>query len=106
MKNPIIKTAFANTLLTVLYITLVASILRNAERLFGQVPEPNVLIPILMLSLFVFSAAITGFLVFGRPMMWYLDGRKEDSLSLLAYTLVIFFVIIVILLLALLSTAR
>ena len=47
----------------------------------------TVFIPISMLMLFVFSAGFTGFLVFGRPIMWYLDGKKKEATSLLFYTL-------------------
>jgi hypothetical protein len=46
-----------------------------------------------MLMLLVFSAALVGVLIFGRPLLWYLEGRKQDSLLLLAGTLAILFVI-------------
>ena len=59
------------------------------------------LVPIVMLSLLVFSVAIMGVLIFGRSAMWYLDGRKDEALSLLAHTLAIFFFIIIVALLAL-----
>jgi hypothetical protein len=45
------------------------------------------LAPIAMLLLFVFSAALTGFLVFGQPAILYLDGKKKEALTLLGYTL-------------------
>lgn len=45
--------------------------------------EDTVFIPITMLMLFVCSAAITGFLVFGKPAMLYLDGKKQDAIQLL-----------------------
>lgn len=51
------------------------------------------LIPVTLLLLFVFSAAITGFLIFGKPAQMYVDGKKKEALSLLFYTLGIFFVI-------------
>jgi len=66
MKNIIIKTAAINAILTA---------------------------PIVMLSLFVFSAALTGTLIFGRPILWYLDGKKSEAISLFAYTLAIFLTI-------------
>jgi len=55
--------------------------------------------------LFVFSAALTGLLVFGRPVLWYFDGRKKEALSLLAHTLAIFLVITIIALFLLLLSA-
>jgi hypothetical protein len=83
----ILQSAFINALGTAAYIVLVAAFLFYAPMIFG--PARSVLIPIAMLHLFVFSAALTGSLVFGRPVLWYLDGRKQDALSLLFWTLVI-----------------
>lgn len=51
------------------------------------------LIPISFLLLFVFSAALTGFLIFGKPTLMYIDGKKKEAVSLLINTLGIFFVI-------------
>ncbi|MBI5045747.1 MAG: hypothetical protein HZC14_01935 [Candidatus Niyogibacteria bacterium] len=53
-----------------------------------------------MLSLLVFSAALVGILIFGRPLLWYLDGKKQDAVYLLACTLAIFLAITIIALLA------
>lgn len=91
----IVKHAIINALATALYVILIASLITS---LGSMVPVENktVLAPIAMLMLFVFSAALTGFLVFGRPVMWYLDGKKREALSLLFYTLGIFFVITII----------
>ena len=91
MKNDIIKHAFINASLTALYIIGISSFLFYVSRFFDS---PNtVLIPIMMLSLFVFSAALTGSLIFGRPILWYLEGKKEEAVFLLIYTLGIFLVI-------------
>lgn len=51
-------------------------------------PVDTVLVPILMLL--VFSASVTGGLIFGRPVLWYLDGKKKETFSLLITTLLIF----------------
>jgi len=91
MKNDIIKHAFINASLTALYIIGISSFLFYVSRFFDS---PNtVLIPIMMLSLFVFSAALTGSLIFGRPILWYLEGKKEEAVFLLIYTLGIFLII-------------
>jgi hypothetical protein len=92
--NPIIRHAVVDALLTALYISFVATFMFYGSRIFGDGPE-TVLIPIGMLSLFVFSAAVTGSLVFGRPIMWYLDGKRKEAVTMLVYTLVSFFVIMV-----------
>lgn len=70
-----------------LYIALVSSILFNAPRIFGTTEEDIVLIPIAMLLLFVFSAALTGSLILGRPVLWYLDGKKKEAILLFMMTL-------------------
>lgn len=62
---------------------------------FQQEPD-TIIIPMAMLMLFVCSAAITGFLVFGKPMMRYIDGKKKEAISLLTYTLGMLFIITII----------
>ncbi len=89
--TPIVRTAFKNALATAVYVALVASFLFYAPQAFG--PANTVLVPIALLMLFVFSAAFTGLLVFGRPVLWYLEGKKAEALSLLVSTLLIFLII-------------
>jgi len=86
--KPILKAALLNAAGTAVYVIAVASFLFYAPKLVG--PVHSVLMPIAMLLLFVFSAALTGSLILGRPALWYLDGRKKEALSLLLYTLGIF----------------
>jgi len=52
--------------------------------LFGKMQ--SVLSAVAFLLLFVVSAAITGYLVFGQPILYYLDGQKKEALGLLGYT--------------------
>lgn len=88
----IIKRALINSLSTFAYIVLIGIFFRNIEKInFGE--RDTVLAPIFMLMLFVLSAALTSSLVFGQPLFWYLDGKKKESLQLLASTLGIFFII-------------
>jgi hypothetical protein len=85
-----------------IYISAVSWMISNTKNLFGNVPEPNFLIPVFMLLLFVVSAAITGSLVFGKPLLMYIDGEKKGSLKLLFGTLawlVLFLFLVVIALL-------
>lgn len=91
MKKDIIKKAFLNAGAAALYVVAVASFLFYVPKSFGL--ADNVLIPIVMLLLLVFSVALMGVLIFGRPILWYLDGKKQEAFSLLAYTLVIFLLI-------------
>lgn len=89
--SKIIKRAFINSFGTVAYVILIVSFLFSLQVLSPK--EDTIIIPIAMLLLFVCSAAITGFLVFGKPIMLYIDGKKKEAVSLLSYTLVMLFLI-------------
>ena len=92
MKRIIIH-ASINALTTALYVALVSSFMFYAPRVPDE--KISVLFPMAMLMLFVFSAAFTGSMVFGKPVLWYLDGKKKEAVQLLAATLAIFFCITV-----------
>ena len=94
MKHSILKFAGLNALGTALYIALVASFLSYTPHIFAEVTEKTALmIPIAMLLLLVCSASITGSLVLGRPILWYLDGKKKEAVSLLMTTIGFLFLI-------------
>ena len=88
--NIIIKTATINAALTALYVSAISSFLFYIPKIFDTTKPDTVLAPIMMLSLLVFSAALVGALIFGKPILWYLDGKKKEAVSLLFYTLGIF----------------
>ena len=89
--DKVIKRSFIGAIGTTAYIILVVSLIFSLQ---GLAPKEDILIiPISMLLLFVTSAAITGFLVFGKPVMLYLDGEKKEAVSLLGYTIGILFLI-------------
>ena len=82
-KNPII-----NALAGLLYIVLVVSVLFNAQFFMGQ--EESILIPIAMLSLFVFSAASMAYIFLYEPLQLFLEGKKKESVNLFLKTLFAF----------------
>jgi len=84
--NAILKRALLNAGGTAAYIILVASFMAFLQGSFAD-QEDTVLTSISALLLFVCSAAITAFLVLGKPVMLYLDGKKKDAVTLLAYTI-------------------
>ena len=94
--NSTIKTALINASATAAYIILVASLLFYAGNAKWGQQTPTVLIPIFMLMLFVFSATVTATLMLGKPVLWYLEGKKKEALQLLGHTLGIFFIIIMV----------
>ncbi len=66
------------------YSMLVASLMFNAESIFGKMN--NFFGPATILMLFVLSAAIVGLLIFGRPVYMYLEGQKKDAVLFVMYT--------------------
>jgi hypothetical protein len=98
-KKDIIKYALANALWTALYIILIAIFFNNAQAMFGN--GKTILIPIVMLLLFVFSATLCGALVLGRPILWYLDGKKKEAITLFIYTTVVLLVVTVLMMIVL-----
>jgi len=88
----VIGRAFIDAIGTAIYIILVASFMFSLQS-FSAIEVKTVIIPIAMLLLFVCSAAITGFLIFGKPVMLYIDGRKREAILLISYTIGILFLI-------------
>ena len=90
--------ALGHAILVLLYTSGVAWILFNAQRLLGK--ATSFWGPLAVLMLFVVSATIVGTLVLGRPILLYLDGKRNEALRffgwtvgwLVALTLVIFLV--------------
>ena len=77
----------------VAYIFLVAFFMNNASKWFGG--EDGFFAPVAALTLFVFSALVTGGLVLGRPVTLYLDGHKQDGFKLLLFTGLSLFIIMI-----------
>ena len=73
------------------YIMIVAWLLTNGEKIFGQMN--NFWGPVAFLLLFVFSALVTGFLVLGRPVYLHLNNSKKEAVMMFIYTLTVLFVI-------------
>lgn len=73
-KNPYLNAVYAG-----IYIALLVSIvtyLGNYEH-----TEPQILFPIMALSLFVLSASVMGYLFILAPAMMYIDGKKEEAVA-------------------------
>jgi len=76
---------FLQALGVVVYCALVVGVFWLAERFF--VTPPDFFGIILMLVLLVFSAAVSGAIVFGYPAYLALNNRIKDALSVFVYTL-------------------
>lgn len=85
MDKNTVKRALINALAIAAYVTLVGTFMFYANTIFGK--QDKFLTPVVVLLLLVLSAAITASLLFGQPVMWYVDGRKKQGLQLLGATL-------------------
>ena len=88
MHNKEIATKAAKSaVVSVAYVAAVAFLFSNAPKIFaGHDPGPGFLAPLSFLLLFVLSTAVMGLLIFGTPLMWYIDGKKREAVSLLVWT--------------------
>lgn len=82
------------------YSGLVAGFFSLAEKIFYR---PGFLGIALMLVIFVFSAAITGSLVFGYPALLALNKKVKEAIYVLAYTFLYFVIIILLVILVMVS---
>jgi hypothetical protein len=85
-KQKLVKTSVISAIVAALYITVVAVLMSNMDKIFAKV-DSEVIGAIAVLLLFVVSAAIMGFIVLGRPIMLYLDGLKKEALKLFYLTI-------------------
>lgn len=84
------KQALINSGLTLLYVIAIGVFFYYGAMI--KIGKANsFLAPIAFLLLFVFSAALTGYLLVGKPAQMYVDGKKKEALSLITYTLVFLF---------------
>ncbi len=83
MKNPLI-----NALLAAGYIVAIVSFMTFGLKFEG--PDNEFLIPIAMLSLFVLSVAVMGFLFVAQPILIAVEGDKKGAVRLFLQTLGIF----------------
>lgn len=73
------KNPYVNALLAGAYIILVALGLNWTAGMKNI--EGTFFVPMFMLSFFVFSAAIMGYLFILNPLTLYLDGKKREAVS-------------------------
>ena len=96
--------AFLHSLGVIAYIVFIAFLIINGQALFGSLNN-SILGPIAILMLYTLSAAIMGLLVFGRPVMFYMDGKKKEAMEFVAATVGFMFIeaLVLFILLALLG---
>lgn len=82
----IITQSLVFSALAVLYVTLVTRVMGYAGTIFGPDGKSTVG-PIVFLLIVVVSAATMGLLVFGKPVMLYMDGKKREAVAMAVCTI-------------------
>lgn len=98
MKN-IYKTSFWYSFVATAYIILVGIFMRYANDIFGK--ENSVIGIVAVLILFSLSALVVGGLLVGKPVMFYLENKKKEAISILianALWMLLFFIVALIVL--------
>ncbi len=70
------------------YVSLVVGLMMNLQNVLGVRPGQEFIGGLVILLLFVLSAAVVGSLIFGRPVYLYFSGEKKQSVLLVASTIV------------------
>ena len=92
-KKQLIKIGLIQAIGVTAYTILISVVLMSFERLDFQ--PPGLFAPALILILLVFSAALTGALVFGYPAFLALQKKTKEAVYIFAYTLLFLLLIFV-----------
>jgi len=84
MKRPFINATFAAT-----YIVIIVSVVNITNSILKDLNE-TIIIPMTMLSLFVLSAAIMGYLFLSEPVSLLIEKRKQDAIIFFVKTVAFF----------------
>jgi hypothetical protein len=85
-QKKLITYALASTIGEIAYISFVVlAIFLNSDKFFkNTLGAFNVIV---FLMLIIFSMAVTAALIFGKPALLYVNGKKQESLELFGLTL-------------------
>ena len=78
-KNPYIHAVLASLYIVVIVLAI------NFGTQYAP-PKDNLLMPMAMLSLFVLSASVMGYLFVFEPAQMYLNGKKQEAISFFVKT--------------------
>jgi len=96
--NPYLRAVFA-----AIYIIGVVLVMDTVTSITG--PEDNLLIPMTILSLFVLSASVMGYLFLYVPLQLYFDNKRQEGLVFFGKTVGAFALMFVLFLAALLVSS-
>jgi hypothetical protein len=80
------KRGVLNALAAFAYVAVLVSFIANIELLAGT-GEDSALAPVGFLLMLVLSASVMGLLIFGAPILLYLDGKKKEAVQLMVWTI-------------------
>ena len=92
-KSKLLLIGFLQALSLIIYCTLISGIFWLGENFFKG--PPDFIITAFILLLFVFSAAVTGSIVFAYPVYLALNQQIKEALSIFAYTILFCLAIII-----------
>src|ERR1035437_3052387 len=72
------KKPFIHALAAALYIVIIVFVMDTVTSIL---PGKTILIPMAVLSLFVLSAAVMGFLFLFEPVQLYMDNHKKEAVA-------------------------
>ncbi len=81
------KKPFLNALAAALYIVVIVFAIKTISSLLSG---ENLLMPITMLSLFVLSVSVMGFLFLAEPLQLLIDNKKQEAVTFFLKVLGIF----------------
>ncbi len=86
--------AMMYSLFAFLYIVFIVFFMSNGAKIFGN-DDGGILAPIGILLLLVLSVSIMGMLIFGKPVLMFLNGERKEAVKLVIYTVISLFTIMV-----------
>lgn len=89
------KTGFLQALGVTAYCSLIAFIIWNGERIFGEME--SYFGPVAFLTLFSTSVLTCGLIVFYKPYKLFFDGKKKEAIDVVLSTVISLFAILVVL---------
>ncbi|MES2315830.1 MAG: hypothetical protein V4486_03840 [Patescibacteria group bacterium] len=83
------KKPFLHALGAALYIVVIVFVVQTVTSALKS-QNQSIIIPMVMLSLFVLSAAIMGYIFLSEPLKLYLDGHKHEATVFFGKTVAMF----------------
>ncbi len=83
------KKPFLNALAAALYIVVIVFVVQGVTSVL-KTPDGNLIIPMTMLSLFVLSAAVMGYLFLSEPLYLLMENKKQEAITFFGKTVGIF----------------